>query len=98
MKIKSVLSLGAAFLFVALSVSAQKVYNVSDYGLRPDSKKNASPVVQKVIARIQAECKDGEAVILRFEEGRYNFHEKGCAERGTGVRGYEEPYRRRAGG
>lgn len=81
MKIKSVLSLGAAFLFVALSVSAQKVYNVSDYGLRPDSKKNASPVVQKVIARIQAECKDGEAVILRFEEGRYNFHEKGCAER-----------------
>ena len=38
MKIKSVLSLGAAFLFVALSVSAQKVYNVSDYGLRPDSK------------------------------------------------------------
>lgn len=81
MKIKSVLSLGAVFLFVALSVSAQKVYNVSDYGLRPDSKKNASPVVQKVIARIQAECKDGEAVILRFEEGRYNFHEKGCAER-----------------
>ena len=81
MKIKSVLSLGAAFLFVALSVSAQKVYNVSDYGLRPDSKKNASPVVQKVIARIQAECKDGEAVIIRFEEGRYNFHEKGCAER-----------------
>lgn len=81
MKIKSVLSLSAAFLFVALSVSAQKVYNVSDYGLRPDSKKNASPVVQKVIARIQAECKDGEAVILRFEEGRYNFHEKGCAER-----------------
>lgn len=81
MKIKSVLSLGAAFLFVALSVSAQKVYIVSDYGLRPDSKKNASPVVQKVIARIQAECKDGEAVILRFEEGRYNFHEKGCAER-----------------
>lgn len=81
MKIKSVLSLDAAFLFVALSVSAQKVYNVSDYGLRPDSKKNASPVVQKVIARIQAECKDGEAVILRFEEGRYNFHEKGCAER-----------------
>lgn len=81
MKIKSVLSLGAAFLFVALSVSAQKVYNVSDYGLRPDSKKNASPVVQKVIARIQTECKDGEAVILRFEEGRYNFHEKGCAER-----------------
>lgn len=81
MKIKSVLSLDAAFLFVALSVSAQKVYNVSDYGLRPDSKKNASPVVQKVIARIQTECKDGEAVILRFEEGRYNFHEKGCAER-----------------
>lgn len=81
MKIKSVLSLGAVFLFVALSVSAQKVYKVSDYGLRPDSKKNASPVVQKVIARIQAECKDGEAVILRFEEGRYNFHEKGCAER-----------------
>lgn len=81
MKLKQLISLSVVLLCSAFSLSAQKVYDLSDYGLRPNSKKNASPIVQKVIARIQAECKDGESVILRFAEGRYNFHEKGAAVR-----------------
>ena len=81
MKLKPLISLSIVLLCSTFSLSAQKVYDLSDYGLRPNSKKNASPIVQKVIARIQAECKNGEPVILRFAEGRYNFHEKGAAVR-----------------
>lgn len=81
MKLKSFISLSMVLLCSAFSLSAQKVYDLSDYGLRPNSKKNASPIVQKVIARIQAECTNGEPVILRFAEGRYHFHEKGSTVR-----------------
>lgn len=46
-----------------------------------NSSKNASPVLQKALAKIKAEYKEGEKVILRFPEGRYEFHEKGAAVR-----------------
>ena len=42
---------------------------------------SASPVLQKALAKIKAEYKEGEKVILRFPEGRYEFHEKGAAVR-----------------
>lgn len=68
-------------LLLSLSVSdvcAQgRVYDISQFGLKANSKKNASPVVRKAIAKIKAECRNGEEVVLRFPAGRYNFHENG---------------------
>ena len=68
-------------LLLSLSVSdvcAQgRVYDISQFGLKANSKKNASPVVRKAIAKIKAECRNGEEVVLRFPVGRYNFHENG---------------------
>lgn len=58
-----------------------RVYDISQFGLKANSKKNASPVVRKAIAKIKAECRDGEKVILRFPAGRYNFHEAGSTVR-----------------
>ena len=73
MKLLSVLS--------CTTLSAQKVYEISAFGLKANSSKNASPVLQKALAKIKAEYKEGEKVILRFPEGRYEFHEKGAAVR-----------------
>lgn len=81
MKLFSILALSAIFALSPLSLYAQKVYDISTFGLWPDSHKNASPVLQKVLSKIKAECKDGEDVILRFSEGRYDFYEKGAAIR-----------------
>ena len=71
----------ALSLLLSLSVSdvcAQgRVYDISQFGLKANSKKNASPVVRKAIAKIKAECRNGEEVVLRFPVGRYNFHENG---------------------
>lgn len=79
MKLLSVLSLSLVLSCTILS--AQKVYEISAFGLKANSSKNASPVLQKALAKIKAEYKEGEKVILRFPEGRYEFHEKGAAVR-----------------
>lgn len=79
MKLLSVLSLSLVLSYTTLS--AQKVYEISAFGLKANSSKNASPVLQKALAKIKAEYKEGEKVILRFPERRYEFHEKGAAVR-----------------
>ena len=79
MKLLSVLSL--SLVLSCTTLSAQKVYEISAFGLKANSSKNASPVLQKALAKIKAEYKEGEKVILRFPEGRYEFHEKGAAGR-----------------
>ena len=79
MKLLSVLSL--SLVLSCTTVFAQKVYEISAFGLKANSSKNASPVLQKALAKIKAEYKEGEKVILRFPEGRYEFHEKGAAVR-----------------
>ena len=79
MKLLSVLSL--SLVLSCTTLSAQKVYEYSAFGLKANSSKNASPVLQKALAKIKAEYKEGEKVILRFPEGRYEFHEKGAAVR-----------------
>lgn len=79
MKLLSVLSL--SLVLSCTTLSAQKVYEISAFGLKANSSKNVSPVLQKALAKIKAEYKEGEKVILRFPEGRYEFHEKGAAVR-----------------
>lgn len=79
MKLLSVLSL--SLVLSCTTLSAQKVYEISAFGLKANSSKNASPVLQKALAKIKEEYKEGEKVILRFPEGRYEFHEKGAAVR-----------------
>ena len=79
MKLLSVLSL--SLVLSCTTLSAQKVNEISAFGLKANSSKNASPVLQKALAKIKAEYKEGEKVILRFPEGRYEFHEKGAAVR-----------------
>ena len=79
MKLLSVLSL--SLVLSCTTLSAQKVYEISAFGLKANSSKNASPVLQKALAKIKAEYKEGEKGILRFPEGRYEFHEKGAAVR-----------------
>ena len=79
MKLLSVLSL--SLVLSCTTLSAQKVYEISAFGLKANSSKNASKKKKKALAKIKAEYKEGEKVILRFPEGRYEFHEKGAAVR-----------------
>lgn len=72
-------------LFFAFAVQSSyakdKVYDMTKFGLKANSKENASPLVQEALSKIKAECKKGEKVILKFQAGRYDFHEEGAAVR-----------------
>lgn len=69
------------YLFPVMGLYAQKVYDINSFGLKPNSTKNASPVLQKALQKIQSEYKEGEEVTLRFSEGDYHFYEKGAPVR-----------------
>ena len=97
MKLKSVLSFSVLLLFFVLSLPTQRVYKLSDYGLQPNSRQNASPVLQKVISRIRQECKEGEEIVLRFAEGQYHFYEKGAAVREYYISNHDQDNPKRVG-
>ena len=76
------LSLTILLSFISVgALAADRVYDISRFGLKPDSKKNASPIVQKALVKIKAECREGDRILLRFPKGRYHFHEAGAAVR-----------------
>lgn len=83
MKILPIWVLGILLFYAQSPVSAQetKVYEMSAFGLKPNTNKNASPVLQKVLQKIKAEYKEGDSIVIRFADGEYNFHEKGSAVR-----------------
>lgn len=68
-------------LGICSGMQAQKVYEASRFGLKADSRKNASALVQKMLDKIKAETPQGEEVVIRFDAGRYDFHEKGATVR-----------------
>lgn len=61
--------------------AAERIYDLSKMGLKADSKKNASPILQRIVNRIKAECAPEDSIILRFAKGKYFFHEAGAAVR-----------------
>jgi len=61
--------------------SAVRTYDLARMGLKANSKKNASPILQQVVNRIKTECNPGDSIILRFTKGKYFFHETDAAVR-----------------
>lgn len=53
--------------------SAVRTYDLARMGLKANSKKNASPILQQVVNRIKTECNPGDSIILRFTKGKYFF-------------------------
>lgn len=83
MKLLPIWILGILLLCAKTPISAQetKVYEMSVFGLKPNTNKNASPFLQKALQKIKAEYKEGDSIVIRFAEGYYNFYEKGAAIR-----------------
>lgn len=90
MRVKRIFQIGVsavAFVLGALPVSAQYqkpniyTYEVADFGLKPNSSKNASPVLQRLLKKIKAERSGQDSIVIRFGKGTYQFHEKGAAMR-----------------
>lgn len=69
---------------LALSLNAQtkvKVYNLSTYGIIPNSGKNSTPLLSDLLKKIKAQTANNESVVIKFQKGRYDFYPEGAAIR-----------------
>ena len=72
MKLNSVLTL----LFIALFTACKGgAYDLSGYGLKPDTGENASPLIAKALQEIAAEV-NSDTVRILLPKGRYDFYPK----------------------
>lgn len=77
MKLNSVLTL----LFIALFTACKGgVYDLSGYGLKPDTGENASPLIAKALQEIAVKANSDTLRIL-LPKGRYDFYPEGASER-----------------
>ena len=77
MKLNSIVML----LFVALLTACKgSAYDLSSYGLNPDTGENASPLMAKALQQIAAES-NSDTVRIFLPKGRYDFYPTGSSER-----------------
>ena len=77
MKLNSIVML----LFVALLMACKgSAYDLSSYGLKPDTGANASPLMAKALQQIVAES-NSDTVRIFLPKGRYDFYPTGSSER-----------------
>lgn len=72
------------FIFCVLTAlfpsCVKQSYNLADYGLRPDTKENASPLFAKALQEI-ASAGNTDSIVIVLQEGRYDFYPEGATER-----------------
>lgn len=77
MKLNSVLTL----LFIALFTACKGgAYDLSGYGLKPNTGENASPLIAKALQEIAAEV-NSDTVRILLPKGRYDFYPEGASKR-----------------
>ena len=72
------------FIFCVLTVlfpsCVKQSYNLADYGLKPDTKENASPLFAKALQEF-ASAGNTDSIVIVLQEGRYDFYPEGATER-----------------
>lgn len=58
-----------------------RTFHMTDFGLYPDSRKNASPYVQKALEAVKQASGQYDKITLAFLPGRYDFYEEGSGSR-----------------
>jgi len=61
----------------ATSIDFRDTVSVADFGLKPDTRENATPYVQKALEA----CKSTNGSVLVFPKGRYDFWPQDCIKR-----------------
>ena len=77
--------------------ATERIYDLAKMGLKADSKKNASPLLQRAVDRIKAECSPEDSIVLQFAKGKYLFHEAGAALRTYYISNHDQTNPKRVG-
>lgn len=70
--------------------TSEKVVNLRDYGVLPDTHENLSAKVQEALNAIQQEYPDVPVTVL-FEPGRYDFYEEGAFRKEYYISNHDQP-------
>lgn len=76
---------------------AQQVYDMSRFGIVPGKKSNMSARMEKALAKIKKESREGESLILKFKPGTYHFYPEGAAERVYYISNHDQTNPKRVG-
>lgn len=63
--------------FVHAHASSSKVYDLSNYGIQPNTGENISLTINQTIYKIISEVGKNVPVTIKFKKGRYDFHTEG---------------------
>lgn len=58
-----------------------KVYDLTSYGIRPNTGENLSLSINQVIQKIVEEAGKDKPIVLKFKKGRYDFHSEGALKK-----------------
>lgn len=78
MNLKSCLLSFSMLLITACSTNT--TYDLSKYGLVPDSKENSSPLIAKALQEI-SQVTTSDSVVILLPKGRYDFYPDGASQR-----------------
>ena len=70
--------------------SNEKVVQMRDYGIVPNTEENLSAKMQEALVAIKR-ANEGKKVTLLFEEGRYDFHVDGAVQKEYYISNHDQP-------
>lgn len=69
------------FSFTLLLSAKDVTFSMSDFGVRPNSSVNSSPLVERALSEISNRIGVGDNIVIEFEKGTYNFYPDGSAQK-----------------
>lgn len=78
---KNWLFLASLLLVITACTHRKTEYDLADYGLKPDSKENASPLFALALQKILTEAPADSEIVITLKKGRYHFYPEEAATR-----------------
>ena len=94
---KTLLTTLIALLALGTGAYAQRIIPASRYGIRPDTRADMSPRIQKMLKDLRKRTAQGEEIVLQFAPGRYDFHPDRAAERTYYISNHDQDNPKRVG-
>lgn len=73
--------LASAMLCASIVSAKTHKFEMIDFGIKPNTSENISPLMIKALNQIKAQVKKGDKVEIYFEKGAYNFHPEGSSQK-----------------
>ena len=79
---KKLLFLLLSFILIQIQANPPaKIYDLSKYGVKPNTGENFSLTINKIFKEIVADAGKDSSIVIKFKKGRYDFHSEGALKK-----------------